>query len=193
MKTPLSILICITMLALSSCYPGGPTVPKTNASGQPVLSMARFCGPETYEIEDAQWNLYRDEEDGVMNLWLSVQCGAAIRQCKDTEEIGGEPDWELNLVAPKLTRSELVPGFKASIPVGYDDAQGGWITNFYFSEHNGSDKNTIEILEEDGTRLRIRITGEIIDVNYYDDSKPKSKLVVETWFEQDPDGQRTMS
>ncbi len=27
------------------------------------------------------------------------------------------------------------------------ESRGGWITNFYFSSHEGSEKNAIEILE----------------------------------------------
>ena len=47
-----------------------------------------------------------------MNLWISVHCGKAIKQFEDTEYVGGEPDWELNLVDPDLTEAVLVSGFK---------------------------------------------------------------------------------
>jgi len=160
---------------------------------RPELHMERFNGLEIYEIEEARWNLYHDEEDGKMNLWLSVACGEAIKQFDDTEEIGGEPQWELNLVEPKLTEAALVPGFRAAIPDGHDESRGGCVTNFYFAEHDGSDKNTIDIIKTEGSKLLIRLTGEIVDVNYYDDSKSRSKLLVETWFDRDPDGRRSMS
>ncbi len=116
-------------------------------SDRPELHMERFCGPEVYEVVDAGWNLYPDEDDGVITLCISLQCGEAIKQCDDTEYIGGSPYWELNLVDNSLTEARLAPGFRAEIPKGYDESRGGWITNFYFSEHAGSDKNTIEILK----------------------------------------------
>lgn len=37
-------------------------------SDRPELHMERFCGPEVYEVADTGWNLYPDEDDGVMTL-----------------------------------------------------------------------------------------------------------------------------
>jgi hypothetical protein len=154
--------------------------------------MERFKGLEIYQIESAKWNFYEDGARGGMNLWLSVDGGSAIKQFEDTEYVRGAPDWELNLVEVDLKDSILEAGFRASIPSGYDERRGGWITNLYFTSHDGSDENTIEVLQRDGDRLLIRLTGEIVDVNYYDDSKPRSKLLVETWFHKDPKGKRSM-
>ena len=161
--------------------------------GPQELWMQRFKGLEIYTIETARWNLYRDDEDGRMNLWIYVECGKAKKQFEDTEYVGGEPHWELNLVQDTLAEETLTAGFEATIPEGYDESRGGWVTNFYFVQHAGSDKNTLEVLEVDGDRMRIRLTGEIVDVNFYDDSKPRSKLLVETWFTRDAAGRRSMS
>jgi hypothetical protein len=128
-----------------------------------------------------------------MNLWLSIECGAGIEQADDTATLGGRPDWELDVVAATLSEPELVAGFHAELPKGYDERYDGWLTNFYFCEHAGTEANSITVLDREGDRLLLRITGETIDVNYYDDSKPRSTLLVETWFERDPRGQRSMS
>jgi hypothetical protein len=41
------------------------------------------------------------------------------------------------------------------------------------------------VMKGAGNRLLFRLTGEVEDVNYYDGSKPKNKIFVQTWFEKD--------
>jgi hypothetical protein len=186
--------LCIASFALlAACKQESKTMtakPETNA--KPALEelwVNRFLGLEIYHIETAEWNLYRDEEDGRMNLWVKLDCDKAIKQFEDTEYTNTIPNWEINLVEPEIVISE---GFEAAVPEGYDESRGGWITNFYACSHDGSDKNTIQILKEEGDKLLIRLTGEIVDPNFYDDSKPRSKLLVETWFTKNTEGGRSM-
>lgn len=124
-----------------------------------------------------------------MNLWVSLECDKAIKQFEDTEYTNTIPNWELNLVESEI---ELAEGFEANIPNGYDDGRGGWVTNFYAGSHDGSDKNTIKVIKRDGDRLLLRLTGEIVDPNFYGNSKPRSKLLVETWFTKNDEGKRSM-
>jgi hypothetical protein len=42
-------------------------------------------------------------------------------------------------------------------------------------------------------RVRLRLTGETIDVNYYDGSRPATKLSVDVWFDRNRDRGRSMS
>jgi hypothetical protein len=159
----------------------------------PVLVLERFNGIEIYPVELAEWNLYKDKENGRMNLWIALSAGGAIKQQKDTEPLHAEPNWELNLVEQSLPEKLIKPGFTAVIPESYDESRDGWITNFYYCEHEGTDKNTIEVVEVDGNRVRFRLFGETIDVNYYDGSKPATKLSADVWFDRNQDGGRTMS
>ena len=156
------------------------------------LWMSRFNGIGKYALETAEWNVYEDSDREKVNLWLRVECGEAIEETEDTSFYAGSSHWELNLVEDDLGEEFLVPGFEASIPIGYDESRGGWVTNFYFSSHEGSDNNTIKIIKREGDRLLIRISGDIKDVNYYDGSKPKSVLILQTWFTKSH-GKRTMS
>ena len=59
----------------------------TNISTDPKqeLVLDRFKGRERYKADTAEWNLYKDEELGRMNLWLSIWCSEAIEQFEDTE------------------------------------------------------------------------------------------------------------
>src|SRR5690606_19871753 len=78
-----------------------PRPSKLIADAKPALEelwLKRFVGLEIYHIETAEWNLYRDEDDGKMNLWVSLSCDKAIKQFEDTSYTNMIPLWEINLV-----------------------------------------------------------------------------------------------
>ena len=156
-----------------------------------ILLMKRFNGDEKYRIQAATWNLYNDNEK--MNLCLLIESDEAIAQSEDTASYFQMLNWELNLVEKSLEDSQLQSGFTANIPEAYDEDGDGWITNFYFVEHQGSENNKIEIIERQGDQLLIRVSGEIPDVNFYDGSKPHATLLVETWFTKDENTRRSMN
>jgi hypothetical protein len=64
-------------------------------------------------------------------------------------------------------------------------------TTFYYCDHADTDDNIIEIVAVDGDRIKLRLSGSTIDVNYYDDSKPRTVILVEAWFSHNPAGRRT--
>jgi len=163
----------------------------SNKINENILYVTRFNGTEEYEISKSTWNIY--EDDGKINLCIYLDSKKAIKQNEDLVDGFQGLNWELNLVKKILKDKELIKGFKAKIPEGYDEKCDGWITNFYYFEHDGSDKNTIEIVQRKGEKLLIKLTGEIVDVNFYDDSKPKSKLTALAWFSKDSETTRSMS
>lgn len=156
-----------------------------------ILFMKRFNGIEQYQVKETFWNLYNDA--GMITLCLSLSSDKAIEQEEDTASFFGLLSWELNLIDEKLADNKLQAGFSAVIPEAYDESKEGWITNFYYSSHEGSDNNKIEILDRKDDQLLLKLTGEIMDVNYYDNSKPKSQLLLEAWFEHDEKTMRSMS
>jgi hypothetical protein len=166
---------------------------RVSSPENPLLILDRFNGTEGYPIELAQWNLYRDDTNGLMNLWIYLKMGKGIFQQEDTKSLGSEPNWELNYVDADLTAELLQAGFSCEIPECYDESKDGWVTNFYFCAHEGTDRNAIKIIEAKNERIRFQICGETIDVNYYDGSKPAAKLSVDVWFERHRDGKRSMS
>ena len=159
----------------------------------PILVFQRFNGYESYPVTLAEWNIYKDEDIGMTNLFISLETGPGIVLHEDTESLNGAPSWELNLLELDLSEESIKAGFSGQIPEGYDDNRDGQLTNFYYCSHEGTDKNTIEVIEVDGDRVRFRLTGETIDVNYYDNSKAPTKLSVDIWFTRDPEGMRSMS
>ena len=153
--------------------------------------VKRFSGPELFKVTKAHWNLYEDE--GRNNLTLYLECDGGVALTEEISYCSEYCNWELNLWESNLSEEQLVPGFKAKIPSGYDESKDGWITNFYFTEHDGSDNNEIEIIKKENERLLIKITGEITDLNFYDGSKPNSKLCVQTWFTKSSEVARSIS
>ncbi len=157
------------------------------------LLIDRFCGPETYPVKRATWSLYRDDELDQMTLTVRVDAGRGTKLHEDTEHLYAEPWWEISVVEKELTRPEISAGSKFSVPNGYDEFRGGHLTNFYYCSHEPSDANHVEVLAIDGDRLLLRLTGETIDVNFYDGSKAPARLFAETWFLHDAGTTRSVA
>lgn len=159
-----------------------------------LMVLKRFNGDELYPIARAEWNLYEDSEYGHWNLWISLDADFAVSQQEDTVTLNGQPKWEVNWIADRMAISELIPGFRREIPNGYvERREVTRHTNFYYTSHEDTDDNIIEIVAVDGDRLKIRLQGTTIDVNHYDDSKPRTKIAVETWFTHHPEGRKTIA
>jgi len=155
------------------------------------LILERFCGREIHPITRATWNLYRDEQLACPTLCIQVDAGEGTTLSEDTASLGARPTWEINVVSSTL--SALRAGLQLAVPLGYNEEQGGYVTNLYYCSHEQTDNNTIEIIAIEGSRLRVRMTGDTIDVNYYDGSKPATHLVAEVWCEHDVNTRRSMS
>jgi hypothetical protein len=146
-----------------------------------TMTLQRFNGEEAYAVESATIEHYKDEEDGVYAVTFRAETGGApIRTLPDTESLHAHPSAEVTLHLRKLPALALKPGQAFTLPKGYDD--GEYQTNFYYSEHEPMDNNEVTILQRDGLRVRARLTGTTTDVNFYDGSKPDTKVVVEADF-----------
>lgn len=149
------------------------------------LKLIRFCGEELYPIEKATWHYYKNDNLNRNELWLEIQTDHGHQLSEDTKTLNAKPHWELTVRLENLTQSDLKAGFKAQIKNGYDENIHYCTTNFYYCEHEQTDDNHIEIIKDQGDRLLFKVTGKVTDVNYYDGSKPKNKILVETWFDKD--------
>ena len=125
-----------------------------------VLYLTRFCGMERYPVETATWNII--EGDG-------------------TEDAPDILCLEINFYSLKIPADSLEPGFCLEQPNQEEDVDG----NLYYMEHQPTMDNKMEVIEVDGKRLKIRLTGLTEDVNYYDGSKPKNTMELVAWFDKD--------
>lgn len=162
-------------------------------STQPLLVLERFCGRETYPVITGTWNIFHDEGVDTPTLCIQLRAGAGIELQEDTKVLRAEPSWEINFVSNTLNEASLQTGAKFSVPQGYDEALGGFVTNFYYCSHEATDDNVIEILAVEGSTLLVRLSGKTTDVNFYDGSRPPTRLSVEVRLTRDPETQRSMA
>ncbi len=120
-------------------------------------------GTLTYEDDDevlhkfrvsvAEYNLYVKNGQG----WLTLYC-ATDQKISPTDDLPAEPWVEINVPLTQ-PRDELKPGDKIT-GSAYDDAFGGWLTNFYYYSHSGFEQPEIIIREVDSQSILAEIRGE---------------------------------
>ena len=160
---------------------------------RPLLILDRFCGRETHPIVSGTWSIFHDDSIDLPTLCIQIRAGEGIELHEDTRELNAEPTWEINVVSADMNDSALQPGARFSVPKGYDEEQGGFVTNFYYCAHEATEENVVEILARNGQTLQVRLSGQTVDINYYDGSKPPTHISVEMELRHDPQTMRSMS
>ena len=146
------------------------------------LTLRRFNGEEIYRVESATIEHFKDG-DGAYSVTFRAETGdAPIQTLPDTESLQAQPSAEWTVTMPKTPAVLLRSGSRFAIPAGWSEQAQDFITNFYYCEHEPMDENEITVVERVGLRVRARITGFTTDVNHYDGSKPRAKVVVEADF-----------
>jgi hypothetical protein len=115
-------------------------------------------------------------------LWCEVQSdGVARKSLPDTESLSAEPNAEVEVTVSTLNPNKLV-GQTFAIQSGNDEVNQSFIARIYYVEHDFLNDNKIEILGQAGNVFHVRWTGTTTDVNYYDGSKPDTKVEIEGDF-----------
>lgn len=144
------------------------------------LKLKRFCGDEKYPIDFAEW--YILEGDGTWDdpytLCLEMGFAEGVELHEDTKKLNANPSWDISFPALKLKKKDLQAGFIMEFVNEDEDEEA----NFYYSEHQPTIENKVEVLEVKGNNLLLHITGKTMDVNFYDGSKPMNELEVIAWF-----------
>ncbi len=153
------------------------------ALSENVLYLTRFCGVEQYPIQAAAWHLIAGDgtEDDPDTLCLDITCKAGNSLHEDTAQLEAEPIWSICFQSVHIPVSALQPGFCLEQPNPRGDTDG----NLYYTEHQPTTDNRMEIIEADGARLKIRLNGITQDVNFYDGSKPQNILQLTAWFDRE--------
>jgi len=146
------------------------------------MKLHRFNGDEIFDVESAMITYEKCENNVYATTFRADAAKVPIQTLPDTVSLRAKPFAEVTLRLEKPPSLMLFAGQSFTLPEGYDKSTGDYRTNFYYCEHETLEENEIVILGRNGTKVRARITGMVIDVNYYDDSKPRMKVVVEAEF-----------
>jgi hypothetical protein len=145
-----------------------------------TLTLHRFNGDEAFAVSAATALAMPEGDQVALNLAIETD-ERPLMTLPDTEDLGAQPDAEVTIRLPKAELPTLV-GRRFSVPHSFDQQIDDRVSRFYYCEHGDLDDNVIEFLERKGEQLRVRWTGTTTDVNYYDGSKPPTRMVVEAWF-----------
>jgi hypothetical protein len=146
------------------------------------MTLHRFNGEEIYSVESATIEYIKDEDGSYLVTFRAETGETPIQTLPDTEPLRAKPSAEWTLTLPKIPGLLLRAGSSFAIPAGYNEQAEDYVTNLYYREHEPMDENEIVVLERERLRVRARLTGMATDVNYYDGSKPRTKVVVEADF-----------
>ena len=146
------------------------------------MTLQRFNGDEVFGVDEATVAFYVAENRSFATTFRADAADAPIQTLPDTEELHAKPFTELMLYLPTHPELALLTGQSFTLARGYDDASGEHLTNFYYCEHELVDDVEITVIQRHLDRAHLRITGTTIDVNYYDGSKPPTKILIDAEF-----------
>lgn len=147
-----------------------------------TLTLDRFNGLEQFSIVKA--TIFDWEKDGNIYLNFDIETGdKPLKSLPDTEEFHAQPNAEFTILFKELDWNKLV-GCRFKIPSSYNEEIEDYVTRLYYYEHDDVEDNLIEIIKQDGEKYFVKISGTCTDVNFYDGSKPDTKVLIEAWFEK---------
>lgn len=143
------------------------------------LTIYRFNGTEEFQISEAKIMAWRS--DGKVFLNLEINSKTALKTLPDTKELKAWPSAEVSIILENLIPSELT-GKTFTVERGMNDEIGEWVGRFYYCEHEDLNNNIITFESQNENIFHVKWSGTTIDVNYYDGSKPESKIEVDARF-----------
>ncbi len=151
----------------------------TFADGVGRFILHRFCGDEEFIIRTANILAIR-EPDGI-SLWFEAETeGECVKSLEDTATLRAWPKAEV-CVNLKTFDPDKIVGQSFEVPAwnAETDDRLGMI---YYVEHEVLRDNTVQILGREGNVFWARWSGYTTDVNYYDGSKPDTRIEIEAKF-----------
>jgi hypothetical protein len=144
------------------------------------LTLHRFAGVEEFSLKSATILAVHDE-DGI-RLWFEASTdGVRLQSLPVTAELPARPNAEVAVTLKELDPRKL-SGNRFSVPRGYDEEIEDHVATIYYAEHDDLNENEIEVIAQDGDTFHVHWTGTTTDVNFYDGSKPKTKVEIDGWF-----------
>jgi hypothetical protein len=142
--------------------------------------LHRFNGDEIYAVKSATLEAF--EEDDAIDLFLYVNTkDMSLQTLPDSAELNQRPNAEVYITLKTLVVSKLV-GRRFSVPTSWCEEKEDHVSCIYYYEHKDLRKKVVRFLEQQGSKFLIHWTGTTPHVNYYDGSKPETKVEIKAWF-----------
>ena len=145
---------------------------------QDFLKLTRFKGEEIFKIKEAE--IYLSEEK--TELSLDFKTGKCISSPFEDTKQNGEITGEFWLFDINIADLKELEGKTFYIKDGYDNVNYEDCSLFYYYNHQSVSENVIEFIECNSECFVIKITANTCDVNFYDESKPKTKIEITAKF-----------
>jgi hypothetical protein len=145
-----------------------------------TLRLHRFNGIEEFLLGECNVRMIDGDTYDHLNIDFFTQ-SPAVHVLEDTAENPTKPCGEIDIIAKRIIVKNI-PGKTFEIKESFNEQYGDNVTRFYYYEHVEIRDVVIKFIQRDGEKILIEITGYIQDVNYYDGSKPDTKIELLGWF-----------
>lgn len=144
------------------------------------LTLHRYNGDEVYKIEIAVISI--EEINGRTYLSLEIETNGRVeKSLPDTAGLQAKPSAQITIPVEELEESNLV-GKNFSLLNSYNEVTNDYLATIYYVEHEPLESNEIEIVSRKKDKWLVKWSGLTKDVNYYDGSKPNTRVEIESWF-----------
>lgn len=176
-----------------------------------TLTLKRFNGEESYSICDATCRVHTvelenldydeeaddldddfDEEKEVLEVTFVARTDKKLSDSNNLNEDDRLPSIEISFYVEPVSTEVFKAGFKRDGIPDYREDYEEWMTNLYYYSHQGIKDISIEVLKVEGDKLTAKLSGLTQDVNFYDGSKPDTKVLIEAEFEIVDELERTL-
>lgn len=141
--------------------------------------LHRFNGDERFKLATATMQAWPVETGVQLNFEVQTE-EEPVATLPDMAELGAHPSAECSVTIPGASIGELL-GRRFLVPKGVDE-DWDWVGRLYYYEHDDLDENVVEIVAQEGSVFHVRWTASATDVNYYDGSKPRTRVEIDGWF-----------
>jgi hypothetical protein len=168
-----------------------PSAETENGEANSLIIVHSDGRKECHPLIAAKWNHYPSSElgHGTTTLYFCVEASEGIA---NTDEYAASvrPWWEICIVEKTLKTDAISAGVHFDIPNAHDPSRGGYVTNFYYYEHESTVRNRVAIHAVDGNRLRATVEGHLEPKSQFwtaDGVKSGvARVAATTWFLYDP-------
>ncbi|MFG2628935.1 hypothetical protein [Streptomyces sp. NPDC048473] len=148
--------------------------------------LHRFNGDEVYRFGSAEMWVGHASDGGTdadVTLWFELAADDdAVQRCEDTADSGMAPTAEVGIVLPAAEADAGRLVGRTFVMAGAADGEDSCMSLLYYYEHEPLRDNRITVVSRDGDRFRLRWTAVCEDVNFYDGSKPPTRVEIEGEF-----------